>query len=953
MDRQDSSMTRENVTYSAAVGRVSSRRRTAVSKRGVPTNYNNRCHDTESNEGDEEEHDAGSRSEEDKEQVEEEAGEEAEEGAVEEERPESETNKPETRDAEISDSRHQIAGDSTNISTTSPQYEVPSFACKMADLYDNMTTTLQIYSHDPRVQAVGMAHVRVTDFSTQALMASPFSESTINEQHAHITFNTFVPEKKGSVRLSSTTPSPTKLQHSEFAVPDISRTATHQDLSDAQLRQIFQEFCDSPPPGALRYLIGPPNIVVNETSQYNDLLSAGPWMKGALVHDIPGVSKSYLYISCSNQQTATSMHFEDCEWLSANVVICGERKLWLCIDTSSNVQFEACVERCFPGALGTCSQKIRHLNIIVPPRLLEEWGVKYHIKACEPGALMFTMPRAYHEVINLGANFSEAINFMTADTPTIPDGYVFCDPNLCGVKFPMSRTNFVLGTSASRKRGISDASVVALSKRHRLQENELRMNSLGIGEHLFHDHQRRTPAAVLASIISRQTFFRFASLIDSWRRTRFASGPALPGVTIEQSASKYAKVAIYDRNVVTSTNRADIFLLEARLSEYKFAESIDELKGDDEQRLSSEKLNKILSEIHKEGGKETQRSLRLKISQRTKWIHWCEGFGINLLPLFPLRCESPYFVAQDYFLRLPSDEVRRFHELANFPEIQKLVQKLCGVGRSILQMMTSDAEIMYKFEWTTTGAFSVADDRSSAFDQLVAEQWDDQEESLNSFRTGIPEPAESLRPQIGRLLAQFDITPLIQHNNFMHELHWPCPPDARRPPDPTSISRGEQQCSICTTDQQCDCIARLPQKRHRIAIGPRKHRVVIASISEVAGEPVYQEGEYIGELVGDIYPPGHEGCTGMFLELSQPCIPSHLHWTKTANWIYLVSHSCIACASFSMQVIGGRVRVMLRATEAIHPGTIITANFERFSGDVHKLRDCTHCEGPCRARSTL
>ncbi|KAH7061863.1 JmjC domain, hydroxylase-domain-containing protein, partial [Paraphoma chrysanthemicola] len=204
----------------------------------------------------------------------------------------------------------------------------------------------------------------------------------------------------------------------------------HYNMNDAQLRQSFQEFCDSPPTSPLSYLIGPTSIF-NGASPYTELLSAGSWMKEALVQDVPGVSTSYLYISCSNQPTATNIHFEDCEWLSANIMIAGAPKLWLCIEPSSNPRFEACMEQRYTGLLGSCSQRIRHLNAIVPPRLLDDWGVKYHITACNPGTLIFTLPKTYHEVLNMGPNFAEAINFMTVDSAAIPNGYTFCSPNLC------------------------------------------------------------------------------------------------------------------------------------------------------------------------------------------------------------------------------------------------------------------------------------------------------------------------------------------------------------------------------------------------------------------------------------------------------------------------------------------------------------------------------------------
>jgi hypothetical protein len=232
----------------------------------------------------------------------------------------------------------------------------------------------------------------------------------------------------------------------------------------------------------------------------------------------------------------------------------------------------------------------------------------------------------------------------------------------------------------------------------------------------------------------------------------------------------------------------------------------------------------------------------------------------------------------------------------------------------------------------------------------VLEQLKDQGERYDESPTGTPSPAEHSKTNITDFFYRLGVQPSVEGNLFTEKLDWPCLPAARRPRDPTIVDRKEDDCTCHKMGQQCTCISRLPRNRHRIAIGSRDDRIVIASLPENAEGVVYEAGSYIGELVGDLYPPMHANCNGMFFELPGPSCTSHLHWTKTANWILLVSHSCRPCASFSVKAIGGRVRVMLQAMDSIYAGTIITADYRSFSGDVHKFRNCVHCEGPCKYR---
>ncbi|KAF4543007.1 Transcription factor jumonji aspartyl beta-hydroxylase protein [Lasiodiplodia theobromae] len=110
---------------------------------------------------------------------------------------------------------------------------------------------------------------------------------------------------------------------------------------------------------------------------------------------IVGIHTAYEYIS-SAAQSATGIHVEDAFLGSANVVLAGAPKF------------------------------VRHLNALLSPKLLDEWMIPYQIVSCSAGEMIITLPGAYHQVVNAGANYAQAINFAMPDWSGPPDGYRFC-----------------------------------------------------------------------------------------------------------------------------------------------------------------------------------------------------------------------------------------------------------------------------------------------------------------------------------------------------------------------------------------------------------------------------------------------------------------------------------------------------------------------------------------------
>lgn len=141
----------------------------------------------------------------------------------------------------------------------------------------------------------------------------------------------------------------------------------------------------------------------------------------------PGIHSPYVYVSTGT--TFTSYHQEDFGLLSVNVLYAGMPKIWILVEPQSKRLFESHIaqqQKLSP----TCDQFVRHCNLIVPPSVLRQWGVRFHIHVHRPGEVMVTFPNTYHAVINTGPNLAEALNF-AEDGWNVEPLYRGCS-NKCG-----------------------------------------------------------------------------------------------------------------------------------------------------------------------------------------------------------------------------------------------------------------------------------------------------------------------------------------------------------------------------------------------------------------------------------------------------------------------------------------------------------------------------------------
>lgn len=199
--------------------------------------------------------------------------------------------------------------------------------------------------------------------------------------------------------------------------PTLDSNWSNSDAHDSE--SDFQAWVDQPVQ-KVRYLIGPPWI---QDHFGNHLLSAGSSMERR--QPIPGVNQPYWYLSL-DAHTPASVHIEDANTGSANILLYGADKQWQIIHPASAEKFEKCIREEFRQSKN-CTQFVRHHNIILSPTWLRERGILFEIEHQRAGEIFCTMPgRVYHAVSNTGCNFAIAQNFEFPDAPEVPVNYKWC-----------------------------------------------------------------------------------------------------------------------------------------------------------------------------------------------------------------------------------------------------------------------------------------------------------------------------------------------------------------------------------------------------------------------------------------------------------------------------------------------------------------------------------------------
>lgn len=597
------------------------------------------------------------------------------------------------------------------------------------------------------------------------------------------------------------------------------------------------------------------------------------------------------------------MHGEDAKFRSLNLLRSGEHKLWLIVEPAYGVELERRMRQEFPE-MASCSQALRHLSRVIPPGKLDEWKIPYSLDYCKPGEAIMTEPGAFHQVLNIGANYAIAINILYASSPIVPRAYEFCqkscDPHAI--------------TADHLRLREEDGPLVEVeaNKRTRLPRDEVtavQPNTVPSKRKMIPaEPQSRTPlvtphmGSLLEAVCGKTAFDHLCSLICTWRDR---SKPFL-----ENNAGGALAVRLVQAISVLE-RKSHLAEFEDRFLKVKLAEEIDEGK-DGRGRADSGAIIDLTKGLGWENTVKNRKRLHHYLGEGRRWKRICGSFD-GLLCLIPPNREDreSLQVSGTIFQKLSGKDIELFHTLLKANE---LVRPMCRVGTTFQTSIWSDAEVP-EFKW---------------------ESEDPKELSRLSMK--------ELAPFMEKFL-------VVEENVYEPEKHdWPKPdrwPWAW-PKHPQWAPSSERWCGQCEGGKdKCNCIVTcLPKNKPRIMSEGDKGQGV-----RVIGS-TYVKGQILGELLGEVLPldTHHDGWPMEFIRPDLEDEPvAQIYPRNMGNWVRKVDHSCDPSAVFRVLKISGWWRQMIIALRDIPHNGEITAfcgrNFLRGQG-----KECT-CE-VCSGRST-
>ncbi|KAH0438426.1 JmjC domain-containing histone demethylation protein [Colletotrichum camelliae] len=322
--------------------------------------------------------------------------------------------------------------------------------CRLADLGGSTSDTLAILCRDQAVTLKGFAKVKVVDY-----------------HGPNDNFITIVPKANGNMVFHySATYSPVnqdgsiQILFNAKAFRQSIKVQLHNDYSVDE-NTVFSSTSEKPS-SACDYYLGDWESV-QDSNQLHTYLTCGPHLEHLLEpkRHYPGITTPYFYLA-KDGGTCTPMHIEDAGLPSVNMVRWGSPKVWLIIEPGSSRRFEELVaskatSRKTSGhrqalyGRNTCSQFIRHSNILFSRETLNDWGIKYSIAVCKPGELIVTLPYTYHQVVNLGTNLAESTNVLWSGIDLELTKYSFCSKRRCGNRdLSITGTDFAVPTTGDQ-----------------------------------------------------------------------------------------------------------------------------------------------------------------------------------------------------------------------------------------------------------------------------------------------------------------------------------------------------------------------------------------------------------------------------------------------------------------------------------------------------------------------
>lgn len=150
---------------------------------------------------------------------------------------------------------------------------------------------------------------------------------------------------------------------------------------------------------------------------------------------IPGVTQPYLY--AGSWRAFFAWHTEDLDLHSVNYLHTGAPKTWYVIPPAARERFELFARDLLPELSRSCSEFLRHKEILLSPALLAAHSIPLVKVVHRAREFVVVGPGAYHAGFNHGYNIAESVNFATPAWVPIGAQASFCTCRSDSVKIDM------------------------------------------------------------------------------------------------------------------------------------------------------------------------------------------------------------------------------------------------------------------------------------------------------------------------------------------------------------------------------------------------------------------------------------------------------------------------------------------------------------------------------------
>ncbi|KAK4177525.1 hypothetical protein QBC36DRAFT_289451 [Triangularia setosa] len=372
-------------------------------------------------------------------------------------------------------------------------------------------------------------------------------------------------------------------------------------------------------------------------------------------------------------------------------------------------------------------------------------------------------------------------------------------------------------------------------------------------------------------VSGRPAFDRLARLIREWKHYAREQNPVPSGLDLANNLDRLPQDDL----------ELNIFL--SRFCRMKLAEWLEAKAGEQERArpaprpAQQDTTDLLLQEL---GWEEADRhKLNDYIREGKCWKTICGAYD-GLLCLIP---PDPGFQQ----LALFQDQVLMFHHQFDDP----FLRDMCAVGKTLQASIWENRELPdFIFESEDTIALST----------------------------------EELTP----MLKQYK---LIKENVFSPHapFFWPKPAGWKAswqwPADPTTVFY-DRWCNVCKKKKSCRCYARFVPDIPRVSIDGSKGSGV-----RVMG--TFRAGDIIGELLGELVPPGTIPNREWTMEFRRPdlddIVVAELYSKEQGNWARGVTHSANPSCEISIRKIEGKWRMLIVASRQLFDGEEITVKYGR------------------------